>query len=78
VIVTGVPRTGRDKLPDDYVPFKPSSKPYFPPAPETQRASSEFALPQESEPKRFWVTTEPPSKRVAERLWKERGRSRAM
>jgi hypothetical protein len=41
VIVTGVPRTGRDKLPDDYVSWKPRGTPYFPPAPKTEAASLE-------------------------------------
>jgi hypothetical protein len=73
VIMTGVPRTGRDQLPDDYVPWKPSGTPYIPPGPEAQRASPEYSLPPESEPRSFWVTVEPPSEKscgtIVEGTW---------
>jgi hypothetical protein len=63
-IVTGVPRVGRDKIPDDYVPQKPRATPYIPPAPEPKRAQSEpFALPPESGPRPVRVTIEPPSEK---------------
>jgi hypothetical protein len=47
-------------------------KRYFPPGPEP-KASSEFALPRESEPKKFWVTTETPTEKshgtIVEGTW---------
>ncbi len=74
VIVTGVPRTGRDRVPDDYLSQKPRATPYIPPAPETKPAPSEpVARAPESEPRRVWVTVEPPSEKscgtIVEGTW---------
>jgi hypothetical protein len=77
VIATGVPRTGRDKLPDDYVPWKPDpSKRYTPSAPASYARAAPtdaFDLPAESDPTPFRVTTEPPPEhscgRVEQGTW---------